>query len=80
MDFQIDFEAVLEPPTPAPTANSTAGRSRGGGRGGGINPSPLLGFRGLVDLIGGLARALHALRLSASSDFSVTHVAQDSLT
>ena len=37
-------------------------------REGGSNPSPLLGFRGLVDLFAGLARGLHALRLSASTD------------
>ena len=37
--------------------------------GGGTSPSPL-GLRGgFVDLISGLARGLHALRLSASADF-----------
>ena len=67
MDFLIDFEAVLEPPPPGqPPTPPRAGAVEGVG--GGINPSPLGSRGGLVDLISGLARALHALRLSASAD------------
>ena len=70
IDFLIDFEAVLEPPSPAPPPT----RERAGaveGVGGGINPSPKRVKRrisGFDCWIYCFARALHALRLSASAD------------